>query len=56
MPVHTVAAADLASAVEKLEQTERIVQVVAAGDGAYHVVTEAKPSKRKPVGDQETRS
>jgi hypothetical protein len=55
MPVHTVAAADLASTVDQLEQTERIIQVVAAGDGAFHVVTERKASRRKPTGEAETR-
>ncbi len=56
MPVHTVAAVDLASAVADIEQTERIIQVVPAGDGAYHVVTEAKASRRKPADGVETRS
>lgn len=55
MPVHTVAAADLESAVATLEQTERIIQVVPAGDGAFHVVTETKPSKRKPTDGVQSR-
>lgn len=56
MPIHTVSATDLESTVAELERTERIIQVVAAGEGAYHVVTEAKPSKRKSPGESETRS
>lgn len=50
MPSHSVARAYFHERVAEIEKTERIVSVVAAGDGAYLVVTESKTNTAVSVG------
>lgn len=53
MPVHRVHADDLEAKVAELEKTDRIVSVVASGDGAFVVLTE--PRRGRAPGSKETR-
>lgn len=59
MPHHTVARDDIDTRLAELEQTEEIVDVVAAGDGAFDVFTRPKPKIGRPRNvskDLETRA
>lgn len=57
MPSYDVGAADFHERLAEIEATERVVAVVAAGDGAYKVVTEPRgQTKRAKPGEKETRA
>lgn len=54
MPAHTVASADLAAEVDRIEaEGGKIVAVTPAGEGAFVVIT--SPSTRRKAGEKETR-
>ena len=56
MPSYDVSSSEFHDRIAELERSgERIVSVVAAGDGAYKVITD-RVSKRKSPGEKETRS
>jgi hypothetical protein len=54
MPSYDVGAAEFHERVAEIEKSERVVSVVAAGDGAYKVVTESR-DQRRASGQKETR-
>lgn len=48
MPHHNVARQDIDETIAEIEKTEEIVDVVAAGDGAFDVFTRPKPKIGRP--------
>lgn len=55
MPHHSVPRADIDAFIEDVEQsnTEEVISVVSAGDGAFDVFT--KPKRTRKAGERETR-
>ncbi len=55
MPVHRVPVSDVETYVEVIEQNERIVNVVTAGDGALIIFTESRGKRAVQPGEKEVR-
>lgn len=55
MPSYDVSAGEFDERLAEIEKTERVVSVVAVGDGAFKIITETR-AQRRATGSKETRS